>query len=756
MSEPRRQLAAIMFTDIVGYTAIMGKDEQKALALLKKNKEIHERLIAQYNGKLLKEIGDGILASFSSVSEAVYCAGAIQKGAKEEEISLRIGIHEGEVVFQDNDIFGDGVNIASRIEALATTGEILLSESAYKNIKNKEGIQTEFVNEETLKNVDEPVRIYRVSVDISVTDGTSGYTYSATAASSAETKPKSKRKMIFGALIAGLIAIAGWWYFQLSPPLEEDFYVGDSRIAILPFENKTNDPDLDMLGEMAADYIIKGLMSLENIKVVSYESVKDQIEFASASMNDNSGLSFAERTGAEKFIRGNFYEQGDQLVFQGQLVNAVSGEIEHVLSEVSGSRTNLNGIVVELQQRIMTLFVKEDWETSTTSKLPTYESYKKYQEGLAEFGVDFTDYTECRKLLYESIAMDSSYVWPYVWIMISYSNQGMYVEHDSLLSVIENRFKNLSYIESLYVDWERQRTQGTMMTAYAVVKKMYEKDPKMFFNNYLMGVYSGRLNKTQESVRSFQVMDVASINYDYPWKAWWNRNFAGSLIRLKRFDEAYDILSYVPSDMTSTAHYDVLLTAYILNGDDNLPEPMLKKMENENFSWEQITGRYIRISRAYLLTANNVKHKEWATRTLDRIAGAGDEPELIIKANAYYLAGDYRKAIGYYETASQSEPLNSVQQRWLGCAFARLGKKEEAKKLITELKIGIVRGTNGNHLYSMAAIYTALGQKETATDLLIQAFNAGRNFTIYSYDLDPDLLPLHGYPAYEEFVKPKG
>ena len=76
--------------------------------------------------------------------------------------------------------------------------------------------------------------------------------------------------------------------------------------------------------------------------------------------------------------------------------------------------------------------------------------------------------------------------------------------------------------------------------------------------------------------------------------------------------------------------------------------------------------------------------------------------------------------------------------------------------IITELKIGIVRGTNGNHLYSMAAIYTALGQKETATDLLIQAFNIGRNFSWYRYDLDPDFLPLHGYPAYEEFVKPKG
>ena len=167
MPEAKRQLAAIMFTDIVGYTKLMGENEEKALALLKKNTELHERFIAQYNGKLLKEIGDGILASFNSVTEAVYCAGELQKVAKDQEINLKIGIHEGEVVFKDNDVFGDGVNIASRIEALAAKREIILTESAYKNIKNKEGIQAEFVKEATLKNVDDPVKIYRVSVDCS-------------------------------------------------------------------------------------------------------------------------------------------------------------------------------------------------------------------------------------------------------------------------------------------------------------------------------------------------------------------------------------------------------------------------------------------------------------------------------------------------------------------------------------------------------------------------------------------------------------
>ena len=132
-----RQLAAIMFTDIVGYTRLMGEDEEKAFELLKKNRQIQRPIIERFNGRWLKEIGDGVLASFPAVSEAVYCAGAIQKTCENEpDLNLRIGIHLGEVVFEENDVFGDGVNIASRLEQLAPIGGILVSESVSRNIQN--------------------------------------------------------------------------------------------------------------------------------------------------------------------------------------------------------------------------------------------------------------------------------------------------------------------------------------------------------------------------------------------------------------------------------------------------------------------------------------------------------------------------------------------------------------------------------------------------------------------------------------------
>src|SRR5512143_3571499 len=114
-----RQLAAIMFTDIVGYTALMGEDEEKAFDLLYKNRQLQKPIIEKFDGRWIKEIGDGVLASFHTVTDAVRCAMTIQECCSNfPDLKLRIGIHLGEVVFEDNDVFGDGVNIASRLQVI--------------------------------------------------------------------------------------------------------------------------------------------------------------------------------------------------------------------------------------------------------------------------------------------------------------------------------------------------------------------------------------------------------------------------------------------------------------------------------------------------------------------------------------------------------------------------------------------------------------------------------------------------------------
>jgi adenylate cyclase len=223
-----RQLAVIMFTDIVGYTALMGNDEQKAFDILKKNRELQKPVIEEYTGRWIKELGDGVMASFNTVSDAINAAVKIQEACiAAKDFQLRIGIHLGEVVFENDDVFGDGVNIAARIQAIANPGSIFVSEPVHHNIINKQGIDSKFVKQETLKNVKEPVRIYEVLTR--------------------HIQPVSSTAETVQSVIKTL---------------------QEKSIAVLPFINMSNDPEQEYFTEE----IISNLSRLKDMRTVSRTS----------------------------------------------------------------------------------------------------------------------------------------------------------------------------------------------------------------------------------------------------------------------------------------------------------------------------------------------------------------------------------------------------------------------------------------------------------------------------------------------------
>lgn len=160
-----RKLMAILFSDIMDYTLLMGKDETHALGLIAENRKIHQSAFSKHHGTMMKEVGDGILLSFDSVSDAILCGIDIQKQVLAlGKYHLRIGVHLGEISSSYNDVYGDGVNIASRIQTIATPGTVTISEVVFNNIKNKLQGEVEFVGEKQLKNIAEPLKIYEVKV----------------------------------------------------------------------------------------------------------------------------------------------------------------------------------------------------------------------------------------------------------------------------------------------------------------------------------------------------------------------------------------------------------------------------------------------------------------------------------------------------------------------------------------------------------------------------------------------------------------
>src|ERR1051325_8217484 len=164
MMPTTRQLAAIMFTDMVGYTALMQTNEELATRKRERHKIVLDSTINKYRGKILQYYGDGTLSIFNSAAEGVCCAIEIQtRLAEDPKVDLRIGIRTGDIILDEEGIYGDGVNIASRIESLSVSGGVFISEKVYDDIKNQDNISAREIGSFELKNVKQPIRVFAIS-----------------------------------------------------------------------------------------------------------------------------------------------------------------------------------------------------------------------------------------------------------------------------------------------------------------------------------------------------------------------------------------------------------------------------------------------------------------------------------------------------------------------------------------------------------------------------------------------------------------
>src|SRR6516165_7129186 len=172
-----RRLAAIFASDIVGYSRLMGADEEGTLARFNTHRrEFLEPKIAEHRGRIVKRTGDGILIEFASAVDAVRCAVEIQNGMiernslepQDKRIEVRIGIHVGDIIIEDDDIFGDGVNIAARLEGLAEPGGVLVSQTVHDQVRDRLGFEFEDLGERELKNIARPVHVFRLAAPTAV------------------------------------------------------------------------------------------------------------------------------------------------------------------------------------------------------------------------------------------------------------------------------------------------------------------------------------------------------------------------------------------------------------------------------------------------------------------------------------------------------------------------------------------------------------------------------------------------------------
>lgn len=381
------QLAAIMFTDIQGYTALMQKDEDKALEFRDRHREIFNSLTKKFNGKILQYYGDGTLSIFDSAIDAVKCAIELQlEYLTDPVIPIRIGIHTGDIIYSNEEIIGDGVNVASRIESLATAGSVFISEKVYDEVKNQPSVQTISLGEFDLKNVDKPVEVFAITNPGLVVPR--NHQIKNIEKTSSQTNKKesilTRKRAVIWSLLVLLAVIIGYAIYSLgifeintdSIPISFKSNTKKS-IAVLPFINDSNDSTNVYIINGLMESILNNLQKIEGLRVLSRTSVEKYRN------NPKAVQEIAKELKVKYLIEGSGQKIGDQIMLHIQLIEASSDQ--HLWSEQYNKKAkDIFSLQVDVAKNIadkieviLTPEEKERISKAPTNNLVAYDFFLK-------------------------------------------------------------------------------------------------------------------------------------------------------------------------------------------------------------------------------------------------------------------------------------------------------------------------------------------------------------------------------------------
>ena len=317
-----RKLAAIMFTDLVGYSALSQKNEALALELLEEHRQLLRPLFSQHNGTEIKTIGDAFLVEFASAVEAAHCAIAIQKmlvehnasATAERHIMLRIGLHVGDVVIEDDDVLGDGVNIASRIEPLAQPGGICVTGTVADQVKNKIGLSLESLGEQRLKNIKEPVAVYRV-----VLPWEAGQAPAKLARRKLSSLPWRTWAGVVAVVAVIVLMIWRGGIVEKAVPVWEPA-LGPKSVAVLPFVNLSDSKEDEYFSDGMTEDILTHLTKLGDLSVIARTSVMQYKN------TEKRVQEIAWELGVAAVVEGSVRRAGDRVRITSQLIDARTDE----------------------------------------------------------------------------------------------------------------------------------------------------------------------------------------------------------------------------------------------------------------------------------------------------------------------------------------------------------------------------------------------------------------------------------------------
>jgi adenylate cyclase len=424
----KRKLTAIMSADVAGYSRLMGEDEAATVKTIESYKQVMYALIKQHRGRVVDSPGDNLLAEFGSVVDAVQFGVAVQNELKARNADLlenrkmefRIGINLGDVIEEGERIYGDGLNIAARLESCADPGGICVSKTAFDQIETKLPLGYEYLGEKEVKNIAKPVGAYRVLMEPRVTIAGTKHEKHAI--------PFWRRKRILVGALAVLVVIIGvsLWNFNFRFPTIEPaskekmaFPLPDKpSIAVLPFDNLSGDPDQEYFSDGLTEEIITGLSMVPDLFVIArnssfiYKGKPVKVQQVS------------EGLGVRYILEGSVRKERDRVRITVQVIDAISGY--HKWSKRYDRKLEN---IFDLQEDIMKDLLNEMriqliegerarlWHREFSDKKIKLEAYEKQMQSRYHFfRMDPEGFAMSEKLAEEVIEIEPNYYGPYVML----------------------------------------------------------------------------------------------------------------------------------------------------------------------------------------------------------------------------------------------------------------------------------------------------------------------------------------------------
>ncbi len=421
-----------MFTDMVGYTALSQRNEALALELLEEHRRILRSIFPRFNGTEIKTIGDAFLVEFQSALEAAQCALEIQRTlakrnpdvSSDHRIELRIGIHVGDVVHREGDVYGDGVNIASRIQPVAGIGGICISVDVERQIHHALDARFEKLAPIELKNVEVPMDLFRIVLPWERPSSTSAKSEirnpKSEVGKSVVTSAPTKLAWV-GVLVLAVIAFAWWFAHQSGKPTvttNVTLPADQKSIAVLPFENLSRDPDNAYFADGIQDEILTRLSKIADLKVISRTSTQ---KYKSAPDNSRE---VGQQLGVANLLEGSVQKAGNAVHINVQLIKAATDA--HLWAEsYDRELQNIFGVEGEVAKAIAdqlrAKLTGQEEQVITAKPTDNPEAYDAYLRGLAyatRTGNNPANDLAAQKYLKEAVMLDPRFALS--WALLSY------------------------------------------------------------------------------------------------------------------------------------------------------------------------------------------------------------------------------------------------------------------------------------------------------------------------------------------------